>query len=142
MQLGDKVLVLTLAITLGLSGTVVWVVSSNITEHETQRAHAAIQHALSSYFDRIDVLHKTSIARTVRLLMEGPQERALLEQIEFGDDKSKQFALAQLREEIFGRMVQKEVEARGIAPAFHLLLNDVACFRAHLDNLSSPTVAD
>jgi class 3 adenylate cyclase/HAMP domain-containing protein len=124
MRLGNKVLTVTLSVTLSLSGSVVWVVSHNVTARETRRAQDDIQSAVAQYFDQIDSLHRERISAFVRLLMEGPQYRALLEQIEFGDDRQKTFAIAQLREEVFGRMVQQEVQVHQIAPAFHVLIND------------------
>src|SRR2546422_970554 len=42
MRLGTKILLLTLAATVGLSGTVIWVVSHDVTAHEIQRARRTI----------------------------------------------------------------------------------------------------
>ena len=147
MRLGTKVLLLTLAVTLGLSGVVIWVVSADITSHEIERAHATIQQAVTGYNDRIDTLH-TQTDRYVRLLMEDPQYRALLDQVEFADDTSRQLALAQMKEEIFGRIVQNELQVpdSDIAPAFHVMLNEFGELRlataAGSANLTEKLAAD
>lgn len=124
MRLGNKVLAVTLGVTLGLSGSVVWVVSHNVTARETRRAQDDIRAAVAQYFDHIESLHRERISAFVRLLMGDPQYRVLLEEIEVDDSRQKELALAQLRDEIFGRVVQQEVQVHKIAPAFHVLTND------------------
>jgi class 3 adenylate cyclase len=78
MRLGTKILLVTLAITLGLAALIIWVVTRDLTEHETQRARADIRRAVSDYFQQIDALHDEAEGY-VRVLMEDPQNSAQLE---------------------------------------------------------------
>ena len=68
MSLGTKVLLLTLASTLGLAGLVIWLVSAAVKKHEVTRAQETIHAAVSHYFERVD-LQRQRVQSTVRLLM-------------------------------------------------------------------------
>ena len=125
MSLGTKILLLILALTLGLSGAVIWLVTASVTAHETERARAAIGQTVRFFVDNIRVRHR-QIQREVRLVMEEPNHRALLEQVGSSRDDAEahRYVLAQLRDEIFGRTVQTILTADGVEPAFHVLLDD------------------
>ena len=88
MRLGTKILLLTLAITLALAGLIVWVVTRDLTAHETDRAQSDIRRAVSDYFGRIESLHGEDI-RLVTLLMEDPQNLARLEALDASDDERR-----------------------------------------------------
>ncbi len=79
MRLGTKILLLTLAITLCLAGIIVWVVTRDLTAHETERAQADIGRAVSDYFERIESHHTRTVYPITRTLVEDPQNRAQLE---------------------------------------------------------------
>ncbi|MCP4250448.1 MAG: adenylate/guanylate cyclase domain-containing protein [bacterium] len=125
MSLGTKILLLILALTLGLSGLVIWLVTASVTSHETDRARAAIGQTIRFFMDNIRDRHR-QIQREVRLVMEEPNHRALLEQIGSSADdvEAHRFVLAQLRDEIFGRTVQTILTTDDAGPAFHVLLDD------------------
>ena len=89
MRLGTKILLVTLAITLGLAGVIVWVVTREVTAHETERAQADIRRAVSDYFERIESLHGT-VYSIVHLVLEDPHNRAQLELLEQGDESTKE----------------------------------------------------
>ncbi len=78
MRLGTKILLVTLAITLGLAGLIIWVVTRDLTEHETERARADIRRAVSNYFRQIDEKVESD-GKVVRVLMEDPQNIGQLE---------------------------------------------------------------
>src|SRR4051812_11022501 len=86
MRLGTKILILTLAITLALAGIIVWVVSRDITDDLTERAHADIRRAVTNYFAQIDSLHRDKAGK-LKVLMDDPQNRAQLEAV--GDDNAE-----------------------------------------------------
>ena len=54
MRLGTKILLLTLAITLGLDGIVILVVTVQITDHEIVRSRQIIQEAFANYAYRVN----------------------------------------------------------------------------------------
>ncbi len=89
MRLGTKILILTLAITLALAGLIVWVVTRDLTAHETDRAQSDIRRAVSDYFERIESLHAEDF-RLVTLLMEDPQNGAQLEALDAGDELARE----------------------------------------------------
>src|SRR5688572_9144248 len=125
MRLGTKILLLILAITLGLAGMVIWVVTRAVTQRETKRAGADIKRTVTDYFTGVEEMHLRN-ARIVRLLLGDPKSRAELFRLESADAESKAFAVAQLRDEIIGRAVQTEfslLDAGQIAPAFHAIVN-------------------
>src|SRR5207253_3196697 len=123
MRLGTKILLLTLAATVGLSGTVIWVVSHDVTAHEVQRARRTIKWAVSGYFASVEERHQSD-ARVIHLLIEDQNIRPQLFRLEEGDAESRRFAQAQLGQVIFGETLQKELTHAGIAPSFHVLLNN------------------
>lgn len=122
MRFGTKILLLTLAITIGLSGVVVWVVTDRITSSEDERAHREIRRAIRDYTDEIDRTRKWGL-RTVRLLLEDPQIRAYLQQLDEVGPEGAPEAVAQIRDEIFARTLQTELNRGGLEPAFHVLAN-------------------
>ncbi|HEV8377597.1 MAG TPA: adenylate/guanylate cyclase domain-containing protein [Tepidisphaeraceae bacterium] len=122
MRLGTKILLLTLAATVGLSGTVIWLVTRDVTARETDRARHTIKWAVSGYFASVDEWHQRD-ARLVHLLMEEPVARSQLSSLEEDDAEVRRFAQAQLAQELFGRGVQIELTHAGISPSFHVLLN-------------------
>jgi class 3 adenylate cyclase len=122
MRLGTKILLLTLAATVGLSGTVIWLVTRDVTAREVDRARRTIKWAVSGYFQSVDErLERDS--RLVTLSMQEPQYRSQLAQLEEGTAEEQRFAAAQLADQIFAKDIQKELTHGGIAPTFHVLLN-------------------
>jgi class 3 adenylate cyclase len=100
MRLGTKILLVTLAITLGLAGLIIWVVTRDLTEHETERARADIRRAVSDYFQQIDALHDEAEGY-VRVLMEDPQNSAQLEALSNDEPSAREhFKL------LFGEVLQ------------------------------------
>src|SRR6185436_18621024 len=122
MRLGTKILLLTLAATVGLSGTVIWLVTRDVTARETDRARHTIKAAVSGYFQSVDARHQRD-AQLVRLLMENPVYYALLDPLESGDAEQKRFARGQLSDEIFGKHLFNELSYGDITPAFQVVLN-------------------
>lgn len=119
MRLGTKVLVLTMALTLGLSSIIIWVITRDATAYAVEEAHATISHVIRDYFERVDLLGDRNQS-IVRMVMEDAHSRALVGRVEFPE---AEFAVAQLREEVFGRILQTELRKDDIAPSFHVLLN-------------------
>src|SRR3954471_5064834 len=122
MRLGTKILLLTLAATVGLSGTVIWLVTRDVTAREIDRARHTIKWAVSGYFESVDERHHRD-SRLVTLLIEDPKYFAYFEPLETGNAEEKLFAKRQLTDEIFGNTIQNELTYGGIYPAFHVLLN-------------------
>jgi class 3 adenylate cyclase len=120
MRLGTKILLLTLAITLVLAGVIVWVVTRDLTAHETARAQRDIGRAVSDYFERIASLHAREVFPQIKLIMEEPGNIGQLEAVNDGDESAKE----QFRSYVFPEVVQKVLREGGIAaePAFHVLL--------------------
>lgn len=148
MSLGTKILVLTLALTLGLSGAVLWTVTAGITAQETRRAQAAVGQTIRLVTDRIESRHR-QIQREVQLVLQEPGYRAELERLGYAadpDDEEARFALNQLRSYVFGVTIQTILSADGVPPAFHVLLNDEGdALLAHAtvdDALNDPLIAD
>jgi class 3 adenylate cyclase len=126
MRLGTKILLLILAITLGLSAVIIWVVTRAVTANEVARAKGTISKAVSDYFERVEETHQTNAA-VVRLIMGDSQARSNLARLQDGDADSKAFARAQLSEELFGGTIPKafgELRRGHNDPAFHVLAND------------------
>ena len=69
MRLGTKILLLTLAATVGLSGTVIWLVTRDVTAREIDRARHTIKWAVSGYFQCVEERHQRD-ARLAHLLLE------------------------------------------------------------------------
>src|SRR5438445_9257044 len=122
MRLGTKILLLTLAATVGLSGTVIYLVSRDVTAREIDRARHTIKWAVSGYFESVEERHHRD-SRLVTLLIEDPKFFAFFEPLETGNAEEKIFAQRQLTDEIFGQTVQNELSYGGISPAFQVLLN-------------------
>jgi class 3 adenylate cyclase len=122
MRLGTKILLLTLAATVGLSGSVIWLVSRDVTAREVDRARHTIKWAVSGYFESVEERHQRD-ARLVNLVMEESTVLAQLDQLETGSTEDVRFARRQFADEIFGRTIQQELTHGGISPAFHVLLN-------------------
>lgn len=148
MSLGTKILALTLALTLGLSGAVLWTVTAGITAQETRRAQAAIGQTIRLVTDRIESRHR-QIQREVQLVLQEPGYRAELERVGHvadPDDEEARFALNQLRSYVFGVTIQTILSADGVRPAFHVLLTDEGdALLAHAtadDALDDPLISD
>jgi len=122
MRLGTKILLLTLAATVGLSVTVIWLVTRDVTAREIDRARHTIKWAVSGYFSSVDERMERD-SRLVTLSMQEPQYRVQLSLLEEGTPEQQRFAAAQFGQQIFARDLQRELTHGGIAPAFHVLLN-------------------
>src|SRR5215204_4183713 len=122
MRLGTKILLLTLAATVGLSGTVIWLVTRDVTAREVDRARRTIKSAVSGYFASVDERHQRDAA-LVTLIMGDAYPRLQLDLIEAADAKSREAPEAQLADVIFGKHIQGELTYADISPAFHVLLN-------------------
>ncbi|HEX4797387.1 MAG TPA: PP2C family protein-serine/threonine phosphatase [Humisphaera sp.] len=118
MRISTKILLLMLLITLGLSASVSSIVTLNVTHYETDRADAQISAAIQSYRSRLNERHD-QITRIVQALLEAPAQRSLLQAADDADPPS----LEQLKQEVFGRNIQTELQSRDGNPAFHVLLN-------------------
>src|SRR5687768_11629292 len=122
MRFATKILLLTLAMTLGLSGLIVWVVTDSITRAETRRARGTIDDAIDQHARRVKE-RTDDTTRYVHLLLEDPQNRAYLQELDaFGPD-APATALTQLRDEIFGSVLQRELHYGEARPALHVLVN-------------------
>src|SRR5688572_24555625 len=133
MRLGTKILILTLAITLALAGLIVWVVTRDLTAHETERAQSDIRRAVSDYFGRIESLHAENF-RLVTLLMEDPQNSAQLEALDEGDEQAREHFKLLFEDvlqtvlsggrpgETAGAPTTGPATGGAAAPAFHVLL--------------------
>ncbi len=119
MRIGTKILLLMLLITIGSSAILSWIVTLNVTAHETERADAQISHAIARYLRHLDDQHQ-QVSRIVRALLEAPAQRSLLQA---AGDSVNLGAREQLRQEVLGRDVQSELQSREGSPAFHVLLN-------------------
>src|SRR5689334_24971083 len=118
MRLGTKILLLILAATVGLSGTVIWLVTRDVTAREVDGARHTIKWAVSGYFHSVDERHQQD-TRLVHLILEDPKLRAQLAQVEEGNPEQELLAQTQLADKIFGETLQTELTHGGIAPAFH-----------------------
>src|SRR5712672_2830935 len=122
MRLGTKILLLTLAATVGLSGTVIWLVTRDVTAREIDRARHTIKWAVSGYFQSVEERHQRD-ARLAHLLLEDQNVRPQILNLEEEDADTRRFAQGQLADEIFPRTVQGELTQGDLSPAFHVLLN-------------------
>lgn len=127
MKLGAKILLFTLGLTAGLSGGVLWVVTREVSAAAEARAREEIAHEVTGSLDRLR-REQDEVERLVGLLMGEPQNRALLEAVTHRDDEGRDFAASQLRDEVFGRIVQTELTRGRAAPAFHVLLDEQGRF--------------
>jgi hypothetical protein len=89
MRLGTKILILTLTITSALAGIIVWVVTVDLTGHETDRARADIRRAVAAYFGRIDALHEL-VRKVVTPVIQDPANRSQLELLDGGDESARE----------------------------------------------------
>src|SRR4051794_40311795 len=119
MRLGTKILLLMLLITVGMSATLAWIVTLNVTRYESQRANDRILLAIDRYVSQIDGRHQ-QIVRIVQALLEAPAPRSLLQAT---DDSHDPAAIEQLKQEVLGRTMQTELESPEGNPAFHVLVN-------------------
>jgi class 3 adenylate cyclase len=122
MRFATKILLLTLAITIGLSATIVWVVSKSITPVETQRARDTIDRAIEEYERRL-IERGTDTRKYVHLLLEDSQNRAYLQELDASGANAPETAVTQLRDEIFGRLLQQELVFGDASPALHVVVN-------------------
>jgi class 3 adenylate cyclase len=122
VRFSTKILLLTLAITVGLGAVVVIVVRGQITAREISRARAAIDASADIYFERLEARQREAAA-VVRLLLEDPNNKAWLDQIapdataEDRKNAQEQFKYT------FGTVLQTELQNESDAPAFHALVN-------------------
>ena len=113
MRLGTKILLLTLAATVGLSGTVIWVVSHDVTAHEVARARRTIKWAVSGYFQSVEERHQRD-TRLAHLVIEDSNTRPRVLSLEDGDAQTLPFAQTQLVDEIFNKLLQSFSGFRGV----------------------------
>src|SRR5215212_7434535 len=102
MRLGTKILLLTLAATVGLSGTVIWLVTRDVTARETDRARHTIKWAVSGYFDSVDD-RLLRDARLVNLLMHETANRVQLSRLEEAAAAVQPFVQQGFADEICGK---------------------------------------
>src|SRR5688572_15573739 len=122
MRFATKILLLTLALTVGLSALIVSVVSARVTANERTRARADIRRAIDDYLERIDHRARSSM-RTVHLLLEFPQNRSYLQALNEAGPGAPEETLVHIREEVLARELQTELGATFVPPAFHALTN-------------------
>src|ERR1051325_7510313 len=121
MRLGTKILLLILAVTLGLSGLVIGLITRDIPQSERQGALSQIKREVRAYEDNLRNLHHldTSI---INIFMSDPQYRAQLYRLQEAGDAGVR---AQFEDQIFGQDIQRtETEGSGIAPVFHAFLSE------------------
>jgi serine phosphatase RsbU (regulator of sigma subunit) len=119
VRLGTKILLLTLLITIGTSATLAWIVTLNVTRYETRRADENISQTIGQYVSGLEERHR-QIEKVVRALLEAPAARS---QLQAADEAADPSALEQLKQEVFGRTVQTELDSPAGSPAFHVLIN-------------------
>jgi len=119
MRIGTKILLLMLLITIGSSGLVAWIVTFSVTRYETGRQDYQISLAIGRYVRQLDE-HCREISHLVQVLMGDPTMRSLLEA---ADDADNQSAREQLKQEVFGRDMQRELASPRGTPGFHVLIN-------------------
>lgn len=123
MKLGTKLMLVTLALTVGITLFVGGFVTATVTSHEESRARAQISDTIRrGYFDRIEA-DQRQVFSIVRLLLEDPQYRALLQSLIDEEGEARDPAMIQLRDEVFARMVGREIGSLRLRPAFDLLLD-------------------
>jgi class 3 adenylate cyclase len=120
VRFGTKILLLTLAITLGLSGLMVWVVSREVTSATVAQVRVDTAREFQNYFDALASLHE-SIRRPAQLLIQDSAVRAGLE-LDQPDGQLQPAARVQFEEYVFPTDLQTELTAGGVPPSFHLLL--------------------
>src|SRR5262245_34317122 len=120
MRLGTKILLLTLAATLFLSGLVVLVVGREVRSAEAAHARADIGRDADDYFARLAIDHDR-IVEKVRGALEDPNLRSYME---LSDDAGQLTpdARAQFEGVFFPVDAQTQLTLPGVRPAFHLLL--------------------
>src|SRR5579872_4361078 len=102
MSLGTKILLLMLAITVGCSAVVSWIVTLNVTGYERDRNDQLISFAITRYQRELES-HNQQISRIVQTVVGDPENRSYLQGAEEDDAKR-----LHLKEEIFGREVRNE----------------------------------
>jgi len=125
MRLGHKVLVLTLGITLVLSGAIVWLVTAQVTALETRRARAAIDRSIAEYSRSLELNH-ARIEAAARERFEETQVRALFERVDFAEsEEQRRLALGQFTGYFFtdpNEVARYNFE--DFPPAFFLMINE------------------
>jgi serine phosphatase RsbU (regulator of sigma subunit) len=134
MGIGTKILVLMLLMTIGSSGLVAWIVTLSVTHYETDRQDHQISLAIGRYVRQLDE-HCQEISHLVQVLMGDPTMRSLLEA---ADDPGNESARQQLKQEVFGRDMQRELASPRGTPSFHVLI-DLA---GEVVMVSTPTEPD
>jgi serine phosphatase RsbU (regulator of sigma subunit) len=119
MRIGTKILLLMLAITVGTSAAVAWIVTISVTRYETDRANDQISLAIAGYVRHLDD-HYQQVNRIVRAMLEAQFPRSL---VQASDDPAGASARAQLKLEVLGHDVQAELASPEVSPAFHVLAN-------------------
>lgn len=115
MSLARKILVLAVMLTVVTAVGLVWAISRQVTESETRRARAAIGGAVERHRISLDEQHR-QVSQIVTLLMGDPQNRSLLVDVPGN--------ATQLREEVLGRILQRELFVNHASPVFQVLLDD------------------
>src|SRR5215472_13327907 len=78
MRLGTKILLQILAITLGSSGIITWLVTIRITKYETRRANDQISLAIDRYLKQLD--HQYQVVNLgVHAILDVPAGRSYLQ---------------------------------------------------------------
>src|ERR1043165_635988 len=121
MRLGTKVLLLTLTVTLGLSGVVLWAVTSRITARETAAARENIREAMSKYDERLARLHE-KIALIVHELISEPVRREYLDRFESEKPDDPRIAAEQFHENFLGKDIPTEL-GNDPKPSFQSIQN-------------------
>ena len=119
MRIGLKILLLMLLITVGSLAVVSWIITLTVTNYETTRADDQITLAIGRYGRELDE-HCRQINHLVQAMLGDPTLRSLLEA---ADDAGDASAREQLKEEVFGHDVQRELASVDEAPVFHVLIN-------------------
>jgi serine phosphatase RsbU (regulator of sigma subunit) len=118
MRIGTKILLLMLLITAGSSAVISWIVTLQVTHYETNRVNGQISQAIERYVRQLDDRAQQT-GRIVGAMLEAPELRSLLQ---LADDPSGEAVRNNLKQFVFGRDVQRQLEAPQ-SPAFHVLLN-------------------
>jgi class 3 adenylate cyclase len=122
MRFSTKIMLLTLAITVGLGAIVVIVVRTQVKARETNRARAAIDASADIYFERLEARQREAAA-IVRLLLEDPNNKALLDQIAPDASPEDRRNAQEQFKYVFGTVLQTELQNESDAPAFHALVD-------------------
>ena len=123
MKLGTKLLLVTLALTIGITVFVGGLVTVTVTKREYSNAFTQIEKEIRrGYFSKIEA-DQRQIFGVAQLLLEGPQYRAMLQSLIDDQGPAREAAVSQLRDEALARMVGHEIGSLNLEPAFDVLLD-------------------